>query len=282
MSERLTSCFRHCVDARLLQPVACDSLIRLGSANDGGYVVPSDAIAHASTLLSFGLSSDWNFERAAAQLNPALLIHAYDHTVGRKRFAEFAVRNAINILLRLIGLSPRGAASSFRQLKNSLDYFTFFTGRVQHHEHRIWYNGDGGSAAVVDVIDRAGPHAPLSIFAKIDIEGTEYRILPDVAARADLFTGLVVEFHDTDICADAFNAQLRLLGRSFNVVHVHGNNHGDLSIDRSLPLALEVSFLNKQLFARPPVPYVGPLPRPGLDRPNDPRKPDYVMTFDGT
>ena len=82
---------------------------------------------------------------------------------------------------------------------------------------------------------RAEHGGAMSIFAKIDIEGTEYRILPFTASRAELFTGLVIEFHDTDVCAPVFNAQ------------------------------------------RDARRYVGPLPRPDLDAPNDPKQPDYVL-----
>lgn len=95
--------------------------------------------------------------------------------------------------------------------------------------------------------------------------------------HAELFTGLVVEFHDTDICAAAFNAQLTQLRDAFEVVHVHGNNYGDLSFDRSLPLSLEITLMSRELFSSAPAPYTGPLPRPGLDWPNDPRTPDYVI-----
>jgi hypothetical protein len=98
--------------------------------------------------------------------------------------------------------------------------------------------------------------------------------------RPELFTGLVVEFHDTDICADMFNGQLRRLRRDFEIVHVHGNNHGDLSIDGALPLTLEISFLNRRLFDEPPSTYRGPLPRPELDSPNDARRPDYAIDLE--
>ena len=269
--------FQHHVDVALIRPVECDTLRRLGGPNDGGYVVPAEAIERASTLLAFGISIDWRFERAAAALNPRLAIHAYDHTVRGRRFVEMGLRSALVTVGRALVFNRRGAAESLDRVRRSLDYFRFFRGRVHHHRRRVWYNDDRGSAPIAGILTGTGPHEPLSVFAKIDIEGSEYRILPYIAERAGLFTGLVIEFHDTDICAAALNAHLGRLRDSFAVVHVHGNNYGDMSVAGELPLSLEVTLLNKRLLHGEPAPYRGPLPRPGLDAPNDPRRPDYVL-----
>ena len=271
--------FIHRVDPELLRPVECPGLQRLGSPHDGGYVVPLEAIRRAKVMLSFGLSVDWRFERDAIALNPDLAIEAYDHSVGPRRFRNAAIKSTFSIPFRFIGGSPRGARSSWNKLRNSLDYFRFFKGKVRHHQQRVWYNGDRGSAGIEQIIANAGSTAPQSIFAKIDIEGSEYRILPTIAERADLFSGLAIEFHDTDICADMFNTQMALLREHFAVVHTHANNYGDLSVDHGLPLTWEISLIHKALLPGAPRPYTGPLPRPGLDTPNDPHREDYVISL---
>lgn len=230
-------------------------------------------------MLSFGLGSNWSFERAAAATNPQLTIHAYDPTVGTRRFLETGIRSALSVPLRLCALSPSGARSSLNKLRISADYFRFFRGRIKHHRRRVWYNGDRSSAAITDILAETGPHAPLSVFAKIDIEGSEYRILPAVIDAADRFSGLVIEFHDTDICADLFNRQVCSLHESFELVHAHANNFGDRSIDHALPLTWELTFLNRELHGHPSRPYSGSLPRPDLDMPNDPNQSDYVFKF---
>jgi hypothetical protein len=228
-------------------------------------------------LLSFGLAADWNFERDALALNPALAIHAYDHTVGPKHFVKAALSSAVSAPLMLIRLSPRKAMRSLRKLRNSLDYFRFFRGRSRHFKQRVWYNDDRGSAGIATIVARAAVNEPHSIFVKIDIEGSEYRILPFICDHARLFSGLVIEFHDTDICAAIFDAQIALLRRDFEIVHTHANNYGDLSADQALPLTWELSLLHKDLLAGPARPYSGPLPRADLDSPNDPRRPDYTL-----
>lgn len=273
--------FVHRIDSAALQPVDCPGLQRLGSPHDGGYVVPVEAIRRAAVMLSFGLSVDWNFERDALALNPGLAIHAYDHTVGRRRFAKAAIGSSFSVPLRLLGLSPRGSRASWHKLRNAIDYFRFFRGKVRHFEQRVWYNDDRGSAAIDAIIARAGTSAPQSIFAKIDIEGSEYRILPYIADQAHLFSGLAIEFHDTDICAAIFDAQIARLREHFEIVHTHANNYGDLSVDHALPLTWELTLLHKALLPGTARPYGGPLPRPGLDTPNDPRRADYPLNLAG-
>lgn len=248
---------------------------RLGSAHDGGYVVPALAILRAKRLLSFGVATNWDFERDARALNPGLAIDAFDPVVGPRRFAEIAARSAVSVPLRFAAANPRGAAASFRRLRTAIDYFRFFSGRATHTRKRVWYNRDRDSAAIGDILAATRTRGDGPLFAKIDIEGSEYRILPWILDDPDLFTGLVIEFHDTDICAALFNAQLRRLRERFKVVHVHGNNYGDLAVDRSLPLSLEISFVHRALPTEPPAPLAGGSRAAGLDAPNDPRRPDY-------
>jgi hypothetical protein len=270
--------FTHRIDATALQPSECPDLSRLGSPHDGGYVVPLQALRRASVLLSFGLASDWNFERDALALNPGLTIHAYDHTVGRQYFAKKLVSNVLGApLLLILRLSPRKSLRALRKARASLDYFRFFSGRSRHFKQRVWYNDDHGSADIDTVVARTGVTAPHSIFAKIDIEGSEYRILPFICEHARLFSGMVVEFHDTDICAATFDAQIAQLRRDFEIVHTHASNCGDRSVDHALPLAFEVTLLHRNLLDGPARPYRGRLPRPELDKPNDPKRPDYEL-----
>jgi hypothetical protein len=254
---------------------------RLGSANDGGYVVALETITRARQLLSLGVATNWDFERDAVQVNPSLIVEAFDPAVGARRFAEMAMRSAISAPLRLAVADVRGAASSLRRARLAIDYFRFFSGTARHTPKRVWYNADRDSVSINDIISavRASQGAP--VFAKIDIEGSEYRILPWIAEAADLFTGMVIEFHDTDVCAGIFNAQIERLLERFVIVHVHGNNHGDLSVDGSLPLTLEITFVHRSIASRPATGFTSSSPTVGLDAPNDPRRPDYVIDFTG-
>jgi hypothetical protein len=271
--------FAHRVDPALLVPHKRADLRRLGSAHDGGYVVALETIVAARHLLSFGLSVNWDFERDAVALNPELTLEAFDPSVGPRHFAGMAVRSALSVPLRFLAADPRGAQSSANRVRTAVDYFRFFSRGITHTRKRVWYNSDRDSAAIADILadGRAKQRGP--VFAKIDIEGSEYRILPWIIGNADLFTGLVVEFHDTDICAEIFNAQVSQLLEHFQIVHVHGNNYGDLAIDGSLPLSLEITFVHRSLSglaSRDAAPAHAGRP---LDAPNDPGRPDFDIDF---
>lgn len=269
--------FTHHVDRSLLVPEPCDDMRRLGSAHDGGYVVALETITRARQLLSFGVAMNWDFERDAVAVNPSLIVEAFDPAIDARQFARMKERSAIRAPLRLAVGDLRGAAALRDRARLANDYFQFFSGTRRHTPKRVWYNADRDSVAIADIISavRASHHAP--VFVKIDIEGSEYRILPWIADAADLFTGMVIEFHDTDICAAIFNGQIKRLLEHFVIAHVHGNNYGDLAVDGSLPLTLEITFVHRSIASRRAADSSSSGSAVGLDAPNDPNRPDYVI-----
>jgi hypothetical protein len=259
-----------------LRPVEVEGLVRLGSSNDGGYVLPIRAITQARVLLAFGVFIDWSFERACLRRNPQLSIVAYDHTVGPAYFLRFGATSSIGLVVRLLTGQFRRMRLSVANLRSAIDYFVFFRGQVRHVRKRVWHNTDRGSESIDNIIAAAGKGGPGSIFAKIDIEGSEYRILPALLKHAHLFTGLAIEFHETDLCAEPLKRVVAELKEHFHVAHVHGNNYSDLGAG-ALPTAIEVTLINKALTRESPAPYTGVLPRPGLDAPNNPLLPDFAL-----
>jgi hypothetical protein len=75
---------------------------------------------------------------------------------------------------------------------------------------------------------------------KIDIEGSEYRLLDTLLEQSDRLTGVAIEFHDCDLNL----AKIEEFIRSFDLklVHVHANNFSPIRLDDKLPLTLELSF----------------------------------------
>ena len=55
-------------------------LIRLGSIDDGGYVVPKKAIKNTYYLISFGISDNWDFEKHFAKLSNCI-VDSYDYSI---------------------------------------------------------------------------------------------------------------------------------------------------------------------------------------------------------
>ena len=76
-------------------------------------------------------------------------------------------------------------------------------------------------------------------FIKIDIEGSEYRILEEILHYQKNFTGIVIEFHDVDLHLRKIvnfveNLQLTL-------VHIHPQNPAFVT-DSNIPTQIELSF----------------------------------------
>ncbi len=251
------------------QPVACEKLVRVGSANDGGYVVPLGAVEAADALLSFGLSHDWTFERDFKGRNPRAIVHCYDHTVDILSAFQYSIGQLARFLLRF---DVRYLSRAFAWI----DYLLFFRGDKVHFRQRIWRSRDNNSVTVADTFARLP--ADSQVFVKIDIEGSEYRILDDLLEHSKKIVALAIEFHDVDITTERFNALVSRIKNDFYIVHIHGNNLGGLT-SFNFPIAPEISFLNKRFFGEVPPPSRAKYPLAGLDSPNYPGFPEIALEF---
>jgi hypothetical protein len=251
------------------RPVACEDLLRIGSPNDGGYVVPLRAVTAADGLLSFGLSHDWTFERDFKKRNPNAVVHCYDHTVTMLSVVDYSVGQLLRFLLRL-------KASYLMNAFAALGYPFFFRGDRIHFRQRIWRDREDDAATIDDAFGRLP--AGCQVFVKIDVEGSEYRVLDDLVGHAANIVALVIEFHDVDIVPSLFNSLVEKLKRRFYIVHIHGNNLGGVA-PFHFPIAPEITFLNKRFFTSAPQPSSLSYPVAGLDAPNYPGVPDFKFEF---
>jgi hypothetical protein len=252
-----------------LRPVACGTLARVGNANDGGYIVPLDAVMAARALLAFGLSHDWSFERDFKNRNPDAILHCYDHTVSLWTSIQFSIGQ----LLRFAVLFRTAA---LRKIFTWIDYSRFFQAGAVHFRQRIWSDRQDNSATIEDVFSRLPAGCPA--FVKMDIEGSEYRVLDDLLRRTQDIVAMVIEFHDVDTDPDQFTSFVRKIKHDFHIVHIHANNMGGIA-PFNFPKVLEITFLNKRSFDTAPSPSLLKYPIPGLDRPNNPRLPEFSFEF---
>jgi hypothetical protein len=251
------------------QPVACERLARIGSSNDGGYVVPLDAVKASGALLSFGLSHDWTFERDFKKHNADAIVHCYDHTVSFPTVLVYSFRQFVGAIVRL-------DAGHLRKAFAWLDYPSFFRAERIHFRQRVWRDRESNSVTADDAFARLPEAIPT--FVKVDIEGSEYRILDDLLRHSADITALAIEFHDVDIVPELFSSFVEKIKRDFYLVHIHGNNLGGLA-PFHFPIAPEITFLNKRFFGSPPALSSRKYPIPELDRPNHSGLPDFALEF---
>ena len=250
-------------------------LIRIGNSADGGYLVPAKSVAEINHLLSIGISDDWTFEVEIAKVNPAISIDGYDRTSGTLVFFYYALRE-LRVVRSFRGLMI-GARKIRRWIRLAIS-FKFFWNR-RHRFKRKWVVLDSDSTKEIKlskVFERIPENANLAI--KIDIEGNEYKlgkqIISEVKRRGSCVCLIIFEFHDTIRLRDEFLEFVKELTQHLKIVHLHGNNFGQIA-DDGFPEVVEVTFVSEACAFEQKV---FDLPH-DLDIPCNPDSPDVALKF---
>lgn len=234
------------------KPIPAANLVRLGPQHDGGYVVSKRAVTASQLLLSMGLNDDWRFESAFRAMSGARVI-CFDHSVTLRFWALYTVKQAVRLRLR--------------RAVRYLAYRSFFASRdVEHRRLKIGYDSPGGVSLATLLRENDGN----CIFLKVDIEGSEYRILDDIVANSHRFTGIVMEFHDLDLHRGRVESFFGSL-EGFSIVDLHANNCGGLDAAGD-PLVLEISLTRNEFLDRGPASELE-------SAPNDPTLPDIAVQY---
>lgn len=254
-----------------LAPNEC-ALLRVGDSGDGGYVIGRQSMNRANALVSLGIATEWSFDSEFLRHRPRIQYLACDRGSGTLVHLVAAMRNA------LIGGNWRAARSS---LSTAMRFFRHVPPwRRRRRFLRKWIrsgvNDPKRDYRWSDVLERLGVSTP--IFVKMDIEGGEYELIPEMIRRESrhpgFFSGLSIEFHDIRVRESEFIASVSELLKFFAIVHVHANNCVALSSD--FPDVLEITFAPRVDVSNT---RIRTLPNTALDAPNDPNTPDYSLYF---
>ncbi len=237
-----------------LKPLLNNNLIRLGSFNDGGYIVCESDINDSDLLLSFGINDDWSFEKNFLE-KKNIHCYAFDGSLSKK----FWIKNFISALTKL----------EFNNLKKYIDFKNFFKNKKIFIKKYVSNLQNENHITLSEILDTFCSEFN-KIFLKIDIEGSEYRILDEIIKNSHRITSLVIEFHDTDL---NFHKIEQFIDKfSLKVIHVHANNYAETNYALN-PSAIEVTFSRNYINQ-----LVQNLPN-SLDNPNDKFKSDYKIQF---
>jgi hypothetical protein len=252
-------------------------LIRIGNSGDGGYLVPAKSVAEVDHLLSIGISDDWTFEVEIAKVNPAISIDGYDRTSGTLVFLYYALRE-LRVVRSFRGLM-KGARKIRRWIRLAISYKFFWNRR--HRFTRKWVVLASNSTKEIElskVFKRIPENVNLAI--KIDIEGNEYKlgkqIISEVKRRGSGVCLIIFEFHDTIRLRDEFLEFVKELTQYLKIVHLHGNNFGQIAED-GFPEVVEITFAS-EAFAFEQKTLAFPH---NLDIPCNPSLPDVAFCFAG-
>ena len=107
---------------------------------------------------------------------------------------------------------------------------------------------------------------------KIDIEGSEYRILEDLIKIRNKISGIVIEFHDIDIHVEKIKNFIRKI--NLTLVHIHPNNYSEVD-NYGNPTSIELTFEKNPVIKNQDK---IKLPNP-LDQKCNPKKKEYILRF---
>ena len=268
------------INRRQLQPVEHDGLVRLGVAGDGGYVVPEAQVRDAVVLLSLGMKDDWSFDRDFVRANARARVIGVDRSVGPAFFSRRVVTSLIALVRGSLTGDSRSVRRQTARLRTGLDYFVFFAGRHRHIRKMVSGEDTPSTISVARLLETARVNEDYKIFLKMDIEGAEYGLIPEIVGHARSFGCVVAEFHGLNRKARLFNQSIAMLREHFRIVHVHGNNYSPYDPTNGFPNAVDMTFVNNALM--PGETRLSPRehPRADVDRPNHPGRPDHPLRFD--
>lgn len=269
------------LDFEKCHPIELSDLVRIGSKNDGGYILSNRQIDKTSALLSFGINDDWAFEDNFFK-RKKIKIYAYDYSIKDSpfvtgKFAKTFIYIICFILLRNWALFYE----HFKQFRLSKEFYKFFNKKngVYYIPKFLGQYDDEKNVCFDTIFKNIGDINDLSVFVKMDIESAEYLCLPQVMPFLDKINGMVVEFHQLDIAGGKFENILDDLSSKFYIAHVHGNNYGHRIYKTNVPSIVEITFINKSLVSGNVALSKQNYPIESLDAPCNKFKEDYKLTF---
>ena len=218
-------------------------LLRVGKNNDGGYLIPENAIKDTKVLYSMGLSDDWSFEEHFLNINNEAKIFTFDGSVTFK----FWIKNFILNFIDLISFK-QSLKIFLKKSKCFFEYRSFFAKKNVIHikkniEEQVTDNPtikQENSISINRILHENGNN---NFSMKIDIEGNEYRIIDDLVENQEGLNFLVIEFHNVDLMESHIKNFIKNL--NLDLVHIHVNNYG-VTNKRGFAKVIEFTFSNSK------------------------------------
>jgi len=203
---------------KIFKPKKNFSLIRVGKNYDGGYLVDPNSVMKCKTLISFGINDDWSFEKKFLKINPNAKIVCYD----KETSFIFLLKIFLKKFMFIFYYGIKDTLISFYKV---IDY-SFFLRKKLYKKNISYYD-------LIKITKKLKP----PFFLKIDIEGSEYRILDDLIKLQKKLCGVVIEFHNIDLFLNKIKRFINL--NKLQLIHIHANNVGILLNDNNI---IELTF----------------------------------------
>ena len=230
----------------LLKVYSFDNKIRLGQSGDGGYIIGDLGEKPYDLYISAGVGSEESFTRDFIRRykTDKSNSYAFDGTIA--------------------------------------DFPYHFTNDITFIRKNINSFNDDSNTDLGFLTEKYN-----NIFLKMDIEGGEYAwILNTDSSILNKIKQIAIEFHGITETGHSFHstydekvACLEKLNKTHYLIHAHGNNCCP-DVKNGIPMIIELTYVNKNLFLKEPLLNKIPLPIPNLDCPNNSRPgTDYNLNF---
>lgn len=234
---------------KIFYPRKTYDFVRVGKPNDGGYLVEKRSFNNTEFVVGLGINDDWSFE---AEFGKPFI--GIDNQLSFKfLFKKFIYELIWNLL-------------KFFQLKRFKSTYNLFIKLLQYLKFKNnfingWIYGPYDSNINFNLKKLIDKTQSNNIFLKVDIEGSEYRMLDDIYEIESKLTGMVIEFHDFDVHNQLVKNFINKT--NMKLCHVHVNNYCTFYND--LPTLIEFTFSTKPELIND---YFPDLPHK-LDQPNN-------------
>ena len=242
----------------IFKPQYSYKLLRVGSRYDGGYLVESNSLYKSECLISFGISTNWDFEKDFLNKNKIDLI-AFDGSINE----TFWKNQKLEALKKFKRLS---FAKYFRNYLTKKRFYQFFNNK--NFVPKYISNTLGNSISFEEALNFTKKE---NIFLKIDIEGSEYEIINEIIHQQKKFVGIIIEFHKCGQNLDSISDFIKKI--DLELSHIHANNNDDCD-EKGVPETIEISF------SRSPKRLGNYISLPDkLDRPNKKNRKEIILKF---
>ena len=253
------------MNIKLIQPAIIGKLIRIGSKNDGGYVIPADT--NSNLLISFGLGDDWKFENEMLKKKIIKNFYIYDHTVD--------ILTLLSKTLQRVKTLHRIKPIIYRVKVLVLYFIDYILLHKNHIQKEV--TGNKSNQNQTNLHEIVNDKVEKSRFiVKVDIEGAEYELIDSIMVYSKQIDLLIIEFHEIHHNYDRFEKILQTLFERFLIIHSHANNFAPIS-QGGFPDVCEITFAPKEKYKTSG--WVVELPVDKLDSPSSPTKFDYAIRF---
>ena len=205
----------------IFRPQSEYELMRLGRNNDGGYLISKNSLSSSEYLIALGIGSDWSFEKDFNKKNQNTKIFCYDSN----SILKYCIKSLFFYITMIF--KRRSIFKILSSFYNIIDYF-IIRRKFNFIEKEVSYN------FINEVFKDKN-----NIFLKIDIEGSEYRILDEILIHQEKVTGMVVEFHFCDIMIERIEKFIEKF--NLKLIHIHANNSAFIDLNGD-PCLMEITF----------------------------------------